>query len=199
MLSNPITIAPRPGETKPSVSPEWPSDNKFLHGPFAPWLAESEAYDLDVIGEIPSDLAGALFRVSSNPRFQPRNLDRYHWWEGDGMVCATYLREGRASYRARWVETASMQAEIEVGEAIYGGFANGGSNCRLPAGSPPFKNVANTNAGIFDDHLVVYYEGGLPHRMHPGTLQTQGTYDFHGGIDVLCTAHFKHDPATGDM
>ncbi len=26
-----------------------------------------------------------------------------------------------------------------------------------------------------------------------------GQYDFHGGVDVLCTAHFKIDPATGDM
>jgi carotenoid cleavage dioxygenase-like enzyme len=203
MLPNPVTVVPAAATTaaegRPGQTPDWPSDNKFLRGPFAPWLAESEAYDLDVVGELPADLSGALFRVSSNPRFQPRNLDRYHWWEGDGMVCAIYLRDGRAAYRARWVETASMKAEIEVGEAIYGGFANGGSAGRLPAGAPPAKNVANTNVGIFDDHLLVYYEGGLPHRMHPRTLETHGTYDFHGGIDILCTAHFKHDPATGDM
>ncbi|WP_034213469.1 carotenoid oxygenase family protein [Actinoplanes subtropicus] len=177
----------------------WPTANKFLNGPFAPWAAEDDAYDLDVAGQIPADLAGALFRVSANPRFQPRNTDRYHWWEGDGMVCGVYLRDGKAAYRSRWVETASMRVEVGAGEAIYSGFVNGGTAGRLPEGAPPAKNVANTNVGLFDDHLIVYYEGGLPHHLHPETLETLGTYNFHGGIDVLCTAHFKIDPDSGDM
>jgi carotenoid cleavage dioxygenase-like enzyme len=175
------------------------TDNKFLNGPFEPWTAEDEAYDLEIVGQIPDDLAGALFRVSANPRFQPRNLDRYHWWEGDGMVCAVYLRDGKAAYRSRWVETASMRVEVEAGEAVYSGFANGGTPGRLPDGAPPAKNIANTNVGIFDDHLIVYYEGGLPHHLDPSSLATLGTYDFHGGLDVLCTAHFKIDPDSGDM
>ena len=35
--------------------------------------------------------------------------------------------------------------------------------------------------------------------MDPGNLTTHGQYDFHGGVDVLCTAHYKLDPSTGDM
>ncbi|HTJ69879.1 MAG TPA: carotenoid oxygenase family protein [Actinospica sp.] len=178
---------------------DWQPDNKFLNGPFAPWREESTAFDLPVTGRIPDDLSGALFRVSSNPRFRPRDTGRYHWWEGDGMVCGLYLREGRAAYRTRWVQTASMKAELAAGEALYNGFVNGGESAALPDGAPPAKNVANTNAGLFADELLVYYEGGLPHRLHPGTLATQGTYDFRGGVDVLCTAHFKTDPATGDL
>jgi carotenoid cleavage dioxygenase-like enzyme len=201
-MPNPMTIVPgsvtRNG-SHPAPTPDWATDNKFLNGPFAPWTEENEAYDLEVEGQLPADVAGALFRVSGNPRFQPRNTERYHWWEGDGMVCAVYLRDGRAAYRTRWVETDSMKVEVEAGEAIYSGFVSGGTAGRLPAGAPRAKNVANTNVGIFDDHLIVYFEGGLPHRMHPETLETRGTHDFHGGIDVLCTAHHKIDPATGDM
>jgi carotenoid cleavage dioxygenase len=48
-------------------------------GPLAPWTEASEGYDLEVVGEILEDLAGALFRTSSDPRFQPRSTDRYHW------------------------------------------------------------------------------------------------------------------------
>jgi carotenoid cleavage dioxygenase len=196
-----MTVVPRsPGSgARPGPSAPWATDNKFLRGPFAPWTEESEAYDLEVTGELPSDLSGALFRVTSNPRFQPRNTDRYHWWEGDGMVCGIYLRDGRAAYRTRWVATDSMRFEVEAGEAVYSGFVNGGTPGRLPVGAPPAKNVANTNVGVFGDHLLVYYEGGLPHAMHPETLKTYGTYDFDGGVDVLCTAHYKIDPATGDM
>ncbi|HEY8983803.1 MAG TPA: carotenoid oxygenase family protein [Streptomyces sp.] len=178
---------------------QWPTDNFFLNGPFAPWHEESHGYDLPVEGRIPADLAGALFRTSSNPRFQPRDLGRYHWWEGDGMVAGIYLREGKAAFRTSWVLTDSMKIEVEQGEAVYSGFVNGGTPGRLPAGAPQGKNVANTNVGVFDDHLLVYYEGGLPYALHPQTLETYGTYDFHGGIDVLCTAHHKIDPDSGDM
>src|SRR5690242_19163409 len=103
MPMNP-TVGMRPAAANPAEGP-WPTSNKFLNGPFTPWSEETQAYDLEVIGEIPADLAGALFRISSNPRFKPRDLDRYHWWEGDGMACAVYLRDGRATYRSRWVET----------------------------------------------------------------------------------------------
>jgi carotenoid cleavage dioxygenase len=158
-----MTVVPRrTGQTAAPVSSpasagvDWPTDNKFLNGTFAPWTEENEAYDLEVDGEIPADLAGALFRVSSNPRFQPRDTDRYHWWEGDGMVCGVYLRGGRAACRTRWVETDSMKVEVEAGEAVYSGFVNGGTPGRLPEGAPPAKNVANINAGLFDDHLIVY-------------------------------------------
>ena len=65
----PMTVVPSAALSDPS--PDWATDNKFLNGPFTPWLEQSEAYDLEVVGQIPADLAGALFRVSSNPRFQP--------------------------------------------------------------------------------------------------------------------------------
>ncbi|MDH6219616.1 carotenoid oxygenase family protein [Streptomyces pseudovenezuelae] len=183
------------------VSPDqdWPTDNKFLRGPFAPWTQESSGYDLPVEGVIPEDLAGAMFRTSSNPRFQPRNMERYHWWDGDAMIAGLYLRDGKAAYRTSWVATDSMKFEVEQGEAVYGSFVNGGTAGRLPKGAPRGKNNPQTNAGIFDDHLLVYFEGALPTAMHPQTLETYGSYDFHGGVDILCTAHFKMDPATGDM
>jgi carotenoid cleavage dioxygenase-like enzyme len=193
MIPNPAIVVPR------ATRRSWPTGNKFLNGPFTPWAEETEAYDLEVVGELPADLAGALLRISSNPRYEPRNTDRYHWWEGDGMVCAVFVRDGRATYRSRWVQTPSMKVEVAAGEAIYSGFVNGGTPGRLPEGAPPAKNVANTNVGLFDDHLLVYFEGGLPHKLHPETLETLGGYDFHGGVDVLCTAHFKTDPATGDL
>lgn len=178
----------------------WTAGNKFLNGPFTPWGEESEAYDLEVVsGKIPGDLSGALFRIASNPRFRPRDVDRYHWWEGDGGVAAIYLRDGRAAFRMRWVETDSMRFEMARGEAVYSGFVNGGEAGPPPEGAPPAKNVANTNVGVFGDHLLVYFEGGLPYAMDPGNLGTIGPHDFDGGIDVLCTAHYKLDPATGDM
>lgn len=194
-----LPVLRRPARGPADPGPDWATDNKFLNGPFAPWRAESSAFDLEISGALPADLAGALFRATSNPRFAPIDLDRYHWWEGDGAVAGIYLREGRAAFAMKWVLTDSMKMEVEHGEAVYAGFVNGSVPHPLPDGAPPAKNVANTNVGIFDDHLLVYFEGGLPHSLHPGTLDTRGTWDFHGGIDVLCTAHYKIDPRSGDM
>jgi carotenoid cleavage dioxygenase-like enzyme len=177
----------------------WPTDNMFLNGPYTPWTAEEAAYDLVVEGQIPADLAGALFRSSPNPRFEPRNTDRYHWFDGDGMVTGIYIRDGKVAYRTRWAENPSMHVELKAGEAIYAGFVNGGSTGRVPDGAPPRRSVHNTNVGIFADHLIVYYEGDLPIRMHPRTLEPQGYHDFHGALDLVCTAHYKIDPTTGDM
>lgn len=177
----------------------WPTTNAALNGPFTPWGEETEAYDLPVIGAIPQDLVGALFRVSSNPRFQPKDLERYHWFEGDGMVIGVYLRDGKAAFRSSWVKTDTFKVEEKAGEALYAGFVNGGPQGELPDDAPLYKNIANTNAGIFDDHLLVYYENGLPYALNPQSLETIGEWDFHGGIDTACTAHFKIDPVTGDM
>ncbi len=200
-VSPPTALIRRPADRTTSPPPGWDTGNKFLNGPFAPWRGESSEFDLEVLsGQLPDDLAGALFRISSNPRFRPLDLDRYHWWEGDGAVAAVYIRQGRAKFAMKWVETDSMKFEVQQGEAVYSGFVNGSSHPRpVPAGGPPAKNVANTNVGIFDDHLLVYFEGGLPTSMHPQSLETLGPYDFHGGIDILCTAHYKIDPASGDM
>lgn len=197
VLANSISLDAGPKSF--NADQNWPTNNAFLHGPFAPWTAETEAYDLEIQGEIPKDLSGALFRTSSNPRFQPRSFERYHWFEGDGMIAGIYLRDGKAAFRTSWVKTDSFMFETKHGEAVYNGFVNGGSIGHLPGGAPRSKNVANTNVGIFNDQLIVYYEGGLPYAMHPESLETLGAYDFHGGINEVCTAHYKIDPKTGDM
>ncbi|WP_018296267.1 carotenoid oxygenase family protein [Corynebacterium lubricantis] len=178
---------------------QFDTNNKFLNGPFEPWHEETEQFDLEIIGEVPQELNGALFRTGSNPKYKPRHVDRYHWFEGDGMVYAVYLRDGKAAYKNKWVNTDALKVEVEAGEAIYSGFVNGGTIPALPEGAPQMKNVPNTNVGIQGDRLLVFFEGGLPHQMHPESLETHGTYDFNGDVPFTCTAHYKVDPDTGNM
>ena len=59
-------------------------------------------------GELPRDLQGAYFRNGPNNRFAPPN--RYHWFDGDGMIQAVWFDEGRVRYRSRWIDTAAQQA-----------------------------------------------------------------------------------------
>src|SRR5262249_3718681 len=69
-----------------------PTENLFLRGVFAPTSREITADDLQVEGEIPRDLFGIYLRNGPNPIVQQR--DRYHWFDGDGMIHAIEFREG---------------------------------------------------------------------------------------------------------
>jgi carotenoid cleavage dioxygenase-like enzyme len=171
------------------------SDNPFLNGNYAPWREEGDAYDLEIEGELPRGLNGALYRVGPNPHFKPAG--RYHWFDGDGMVHAFLLRDGRAAYRNRYVRTDGLKAEMKQGRALYGGLLEMAKE--LPPDQPPFKNAANTNIIGYADRLLALFEAGLPHELRPETLETVGLFDFGGKLTGAVTAHPKFDPVTGDL
>ena len=112
--------------------------NPFLRGNFAPWREEGFTDGLQVIGEIPRDLNGTFFRAGPNPAFEPEG--RYHWFDGDGMVHAIKIENGRASYRNRWVESDGLKEERKAGRALYRGIL-GMSGTEAPS----IKVTANTN------------------------------------------------------
>ena len=95
------------------------SVNPFLQGNFAPWRMEGEAPDLEVVGELPRELRGTYFRNGPNPAFEP--IGRYHWFDGDGMIHAIRIADGRAHYRNRWVASEGLVEERAAGHALYPG------------------------------------------------------------------------------
>ena len=77
--------------------------NRYLTGNYAPVSEEVTAFDLQIIGELPTELNGRYLRNGPNPMV---NVDpaTHHWFMGDGMVHGIRLREGRAEwYRNRYV------------------------------------------------------------------------------------------------
>jgi hypothetical protein len=80
---------------------------------------EGDAPDLEVVGELPRELNGTFYQNGPNPAFEPRG--RYHWFDGDGMIHAIQLRDGRASYRNRWVQSAGLAEERAAGHATFEG------------------------------------------------------------------------------
>src|SRR5262245_32992742 len=94
------------------------TEKPFLQGNFGPWREEGVAPDLEVIGELPKELSGTFYRNGPNPAFEPPG--RYHWFDGDGMIHAIHLENGRASYRNRWVRSHGLEAERAAGTALHG-------------------------------------------------------------------------------
>jgi carotenoid cleavage dioxygenase len=170
-------------------------DDPFLRGNYGPLLLEGEAFDLPIEGELPRELEGTLYRNGPNPQFAPRG--RYHWFDGDGMIHAFRLGDGRASYRNRWVRTARFSLERAAGEALFGGLGDMAASDPRVAGVAP--NAANTNIVWHAGRLLALWEGGPPHALDPRTLETLGPHDFAGKLAGAMTAHPKLDPESGEM
>jgi carotenoid cleavage dioxygenase-like enzyme len=166
--------------------------NPFLEGNFAPWRMEGVADDLTVVGRIPAELNGTYYRNGPNPAFEPPG--RYHWFDGDGMIHAISLRDGRAHYRNRYVLSAGLRDEQAAGRALFNGLLD-----IDPSEAPRFKNTGNTNIVWHAGRLLALMEAAYPTRMDPATLETLGEFDFDGRLFGAMTAHPKMDPETGEM
>lgn len=173
--------------------------NPYLNGPYAPRHDELTVDDLEVIGEIPRDLDGVFLRNGPNPRFAPEG--RYHWFDGDGMVHAVAFRDGRASYRNRWVRTRGFEVESAEGRNRFRGvMEHPGENADLGL-RLPLKDSANTDLLVVGDRvLALWYLAGEPYVLDPLTLETVGRAP-EGGLPrgVQMSAHAKWDEATGEV
>ena len=167
--------------------------NPYLEGPFAPIDTEITA-DCEVIGELPTDLAGVFVRNGSNPKYPPPG--RYHWFDGDGMLHALHFENGHAVYRNRYVATEALALEQATGEAIWSG-VNERPNFSRPGG--PFKDTANTDLVFHRGRLLaLWWLGGPCYEVDVPSLETVGRYDFNGTLASL-TAHPKLDPVTNEL
>ncbi|MGW4527976.1 carotenoid oxygenase family protein [Amycolatopsis sp. NPDC004378] len=173
--------------------------NPYLLGVYAPVSEEIDAEDLQVIGEIPKDLNGVYLRNGPNPRFAPEG--RYHWFDGDGMIHAVHLENGRARYRNRWVRTKAFEAESEAGKGLWTGVMEN------PEGNPfgnthglGLKDNANTDVVFHRGRiLATWYLCGSPYAVDPLSLETLGAEDFLGTLVGDMMAHPKVDEATGEL
>lgn len=154
---------------------------------------EADAPFLKIVGELPRELNGTLYRNGPNPQF---DVPGAHWFVGDGMLHAFHLENGRASYRNRWVRTPKWQAEHDAGRALFGGFGR-----KLPGAPAELSDggVANTNIMFHAGKLLALEEAHLPTEIEPETLATRGYCNYGGRITGPFTAHPKIDPLTGEM
>jgi len=166
--------------------------NPFLQGNFGPWRMEGDAPDLTVIGELPRELHGTYYRNGPNAAFEP--MGRYHWFDGDGMIHAIHIEDGRAHYRNRWVASEGLKEERAAGRALYPGLLDMGVT-----EAPRFKVTANTNVVFHANRLLALVENSLPTELDARTLETRGLHDFAGKLAGPMTAHPKLDPVNGEM
>lgn len=186
-MSNAPSTTPGPSTSSPSP---------YLEGPYAPVLDEHTALDLKVVaGELPKDLEGHFVRNGANPRFAPKG--RYHWFDGDGMVHGIELRDGKASYRNRFVRTDGLAAEVDAGAPLWTGILEP-ADFSNPRGV--FKNTGNTDLVFHAGKLLaLWWQSGAPYVLSLPDLATCGKERFGGTHKRGIAAHPKVDPVTGEM
>jgi carotenoid cleavage dioxygenase-like enzyme len=185
------------GVTRFDDAPPWiyEFDNPYLHGVCAPTVNELSVADLEVSGELPADLVGAYFRNGPNPVHAPKN--RYHPFDGDGMVHGVYFRDGAVAYRNRYVQTAALAGELATGRSVspgvMGPFDYGVSRFGI-------KDTANTDLFWYaGDLMTLWYNAGDPYRLDSRTLETRGHFDLLGRRQRRMSAHSKVDWHTGEL
>ena len=137
--TGPSTSSSSSSSTSSSLSsrPEWlrgrahPPTNPALRGNFAPVSTELDAplKRLAIRGRVPNSVAGVYLRNGPNAAREPAlGCERYHWFDGDGLVHAVRLRggdddddDGSAEYTRRYVRTRGFERERDAGEALYTG------------------------------------------------------------------------------
>ena len=104
-------------------------------GPGGRRHVEYDADDLEVIGELPDDLYGVYLRNTENP-LHPA-IARYHPFDGDGMIHKVSFRDGKVSYRNRFVRTDGLAAEQEAGRSLWAGIAENPKVAERPTAGAP--------------------------------------------------------------
>lgn len=175
--------------------------HRHLTGVCEPQREEVDVRNLEVIGELPTDITGAYLRNGPNPRFDPIGTYVYPL-DGDGMVHRVELSEGTARYTNRFVRTPMVLAEEKAGQVIWAGVTDPytpGEDEVGPELAGTRRELPDINVVRHDGRLLAMAETTLPFQLNPDDLSTLGRTDCDGAMAVGSTAHPKIDPVTGEL
>ncbi|MDW3218687.1 MAG: carotenoid oxygenase family protein [Acidimicrobiales bacterium] len=188
-------------DTLPHTLP--PDDSHpYRSGAWRPQHVEYDAWDLDVEGEIPADLSGVYLRNTENPLHPP--IERYHPFDGDGMVHSISFENGEARYANRFVRTDGLLEELDAQESLWAGLAELPASAKAPhriGARPQMKDAASTDIVVHRGQaLASFYMCGDLYRLDPRTLAADGKEDWNGQFPAHgVSAHPKVDEHTGEL
>ena len=174
----------------------------YRTGAWRPQHREWTDTDPVIEGDLPHDLEGAYLRNCENPLVP--NRERYHPFDGDGMIHSTVFRNGTVEYRNRFVRTAAFAAESAAGRALWSGLAESPARAEREDGwgaRGRMKDASSTDIVVQRGlALSSFYQCGELYRMDPVTLADMGTESWGGRFPAEgVSAHTKVDEATGEM
>lgn len=178
-------------------------DHPYRQGAWTPNLVEYTSLDLEVLeGTVPRDLNGVYLRNTENPLFPA--LERYHPFDGDGMLHAVHFHDGKADYRNRLIPTRGLAEELEAGEPLYAGILEDPALSKRPGwGSRQgMKDASSTDVVVHRGRaLTTFYQCGDAYACDPITLEALGPETWGGRFptDWGVSAHTKVDELAREL
>ena len=177
-------------------------DHPYRTGWWQPNTREFDAFDLDVEGELPTDLSGIYVRNTENP-LHPA-IGRYHPFDGDGMLHALYLDNGVAHYRNRFVRSGDFLAEQEAQAPLFAGLMESPKKSQRPGcgARTGLKDSASTDVVVHGGVVTsTFYQCGNAWELDLDSLENGGVAKWVEGVTPGwgVSAHTKVDEATGEM
>ncbi|WP_336987097.1 carotenoid oxygenase family protein [Altererythrobacter aquiaggeris] len=179
-----------------------PNDHPYMKGAWRPthneWNASYKDGDVEVIGQIPKDIDGVYVRTGENQIHEP--IGRYHPFDGDGFIHSISFKNGRASYRSRFVRTKGFEAEKEAGRSLWAGLMEPPQKSTRPGWGAQewLKDSSSTDVVVHAGKILsTFYQSGEGYRLDPYTMEQFGTEGW-VPLDGI-SAHAKTDQATGEL
>ncbi len=175
----------------------------YRTGPWRPQHTEYDAFELDVVGELPDDLDGVYLRNTENPVHDA--LATYHPFDGDGMLHSISFANGAAEYHNRFVRTAGFEAEQIAGGPLWAGLAEAPSSSLRDDGwgaRGRMKDASSTDVVVHAGRaLTSFYQCGDLYSLDPITLEQFGPVSWNGAFPSArgVSAHTKVDEHTGEL
>ena len=174
----------------------------YRSGAWRPQTTERRAWNLDVEGESPADLAGTYLRNTENPLWTP--IAYYHPFDGDGMIHSITFADGDATYTNRFVRTAGLAAEAAEKQSLWAGMVEPPELARREQGwgaRTRMKDASSTDVVVHRGvALTSFWQCADLYRLDPVTLEPLGAETFGGSFPADgVSAHTKVDENTGEM
>ncbi|MGI9343938.1 MAG: carotenoid oxygenase family protein [Gammaproteobacteria bacterium] len=188
-----------PWRKAPLNAADWlpPERNPLPYAGLISSLFDEHDYECVVDGELPP-LDGTLYRIG--PGRYDRGPDRKRMvLDGDGMVQALSIVNGRARYRNRYVRTDKYLEEEVAGRFLYPTFSTHGSGSLWRNFGMTLPNQANTTVLDWGGQLLAFDESQRPYELDHD-LTTRGEVILDPEIpDLKYWAHWKLDAATEQL
>ena len=173
----------------------------LLSDPFAPLaqsIDEEYHYAPRVTGTLPTELTGTLLRNGPG-LFERAGRRKRHLLDGDGLIQAFRIDDGKVDYRARFVRTDKFVAEEQAGHYLYPTWTTRSAKGVLRNSITRIKGQAGVSVVAKRGRAFAFDDTGLPYELNPSNLDTIGV--FHPDDDEHIgnfNAHTRYDSATGD-
>lgn len=149
-------------------------------------------------GKLPNELEGKNF-YRNGPARVVLNNERYtHWFDGDGFVHRYALRGKGLTHSGKFVRTKKFNEESNANRFLYNG---GGSVIRHAKMSKNAEAVNAANIALLpvNNELWALWEGAMPYKINPQTLNTEGQVSLEQTLDGMPFSAHPHTDSAGNI